>query len=160
MAFVHGKSATFKLDNSSGTLVDYSTYLNDVSLSRSIETAETTTFNVSGSAKTYIVGLTDATFSISGLFDSAADATLAGVLGFATALDFEYGPAGSTAGRYFSGILTSHSTFGFRINSKKNLNRGSPFLRRMCSFSSLVFAFVNSSIISEYRSSELIEYLN
>jgi hypothetical protein len=98
VAFVHGKSAVFKLDNSSGTLVDYSSYLNDVSLSRSIETAETTTFGVAGSAKTYIVGLSDATFSISGLFDSAADATLAGVLGFATVLDFEYGPTGSTAG--------------------------------------------------------------
>ena len=98
MAFVHGKSATFKLDNSSGTLVDYSAYLKDFSLSRSIETAETTTFGVAGSAKTYIVGLSDATFSISGLFDSAADTTLAGVLGFATPLDFEYGPAGLTAG--------------------------------------------------------------
>lgn len=98
MAFVHGKSAVFKLDNSSAALVDYSPYLNDVSLSRSIETAETTTFGVSGSAKTYIVGLSDATFSISGLFDATADATLAGVLGFATALNFNYGPAGSTAG--------------------------------------------------------------
>ena len=98
MAFVHGKSAVFKLDNASASLVDYSQYLNDVSLSRSIETAETTTFGVSGSAKTYIVGLSDATFSISGLFDATADATLAGVLGFATALNFNYGPAGSTAG--------------------------------------------------------------
>lgn len=98
MAFVHGKSAVFKLDNASASLVDYSPYLNDVSLSRSIETAETTTFGVTGSAKTYIVGLSDATFSISGLFDATADATLAGVLGFATALNFNYGPAGSTAG--------------------------------------------------------------
>jgi len=97
VAFAHGKSAVFKLDNSSSTLVDYSSYLNDVSLSRSIETAETTTFGVSGSAKTYIVGLSDANFSISGLFDATADATLAAVLGFATALDFEYGPTGSTA---------------------------------------------------------------
>jgi len=97
VAFAHGKSAVFKLDNSSSTLVDYSSYLNDVSLSRSIETAETTTFGVSGSAKTYIVGLSDANFSVSGLFDATADSTLAGVLGFATALDFEYGPTGSTA---------------------------------------------------------------
>ena len=98
MAFAHGKSAVFKLDNSSAALVDYSAYLNDVSLSRSIETAETTTFGVTGSAKSYIVGLSDANFSISGLFDSTADATLAGVLGFATPLDFEYGPSGSTGG--------------------------------------------------------------
>lgn len=98
MAFVHGKSAVFKLDNASGSLVDYSAYLNDLSLSRDIETAETTTFGVAGSAKTYIVGLSDATFSISGLFDAAADATLAAVLGFATPLEFEYGPAGLTGG--------------------------------------------------------------
>jgi len=98
VAFAHGKSAVFKLDNSSAALVDYSAYLNDVSLSRSIETAETTTFGVTGSAKTYIVGLSDANFSISGLFDATADATLAGVLGFATTLNFNYGPTGSTAG--------------------------------------------------------------
>ena len=98
MAFAHGKSAVFKLDNSSGSLVDYSSYLNDLSLSRSIESAETTTFGVTGSAKTFIVGLTDANFSISGLFDATADGTLAGVLGQASTLSFEYGPAGSTGG--------------------------------------------------------------
>ena len=98
MAFVHGKSAVFKLDNSSGTLVDYSTYLDNVGFPRSVDTAETTTFGVAGSAKTYIVGLSDATVSLSGLFDSAADATLAGVLGQAATISFEYGPAGSTTG--------------------------------------------------------------
>lgn len=111
MAFVHGKSAVFKLDNSSGSLVDYSSYLNDLSLSRDIETAETTTFGVAGSAKTYIVGLSDATFSISGLFDATADGTLAGVLGQSATLSFEYGPAGSTAGLIkYSGecIMTSY----------------------------------------------------
>jgi hypothetical protein len=98
VAFVHGKSAVFKLDNSSGTLVDYSTYLDNVGFPRSVDTAETTTFGVAGSAKTYIVGLSDATVSLSGLFDSAADATLAGVLGQAATISFEYGPAGSTTG--------------------------------------------------------------
>lgn len=97
MAFGHGKSAVFKLDDSGGTLRDLSSYLNDVSLSRSIESAETTTFGVTGSAKTYIVGLSDGTFSISGLFDATADGYLAGVLGQAATLSFEYGPLGSTA---------------------------------------------------------------
>lgn len=111
MAFVHGKSAVFKLDDSGGTLRDLSSYLNDVSMPRDIETAETTTFGVSGSAKTYITGLTDATLSISGLFDSTADGYLAGVVGQAATLSFEYGPAGSTAGYVkYSGecILTSY----------------------------------------------------
>lgn len=109
MAFVHGKSAAFKLDNSSGSLVDYSAYLEEVSMPRSIETAETTTFG--SSAKSYITGLSDATISISGKFDSAADATLAAVLGQAATLSFEYGPAGSTAGLIkYSGecIMTSY----------------------------------------------------
>jgi hypothetical protein len=111
VAFVHGKSAVFKLDDSGATLRDLSAYLNDVSLSRDIETAETTTFGVAGSAKTYIVGLSDATFSISGLFDATADGYLAGVLGQSATLSFEYGPAGSDAGLVkYSGecIMTSY----------------------------------------------------
>ena len=76
--------------------MDYSAYLDDVSLPRSIETAETTTFG--SSAKSYITGLTDATISLSGKFDATADATLAGVVGLASTLSFEYGPAGSTGG--------------------------------------------------------------
>lgn len=111
MAFVHGKSAVFKLDDSSGTLRDLSTYLNDISMPRDIETAETTTFGVSGSAKTYITGLTDSTISISGLFDATADGYLAGVVGQSATLSFEYGPAGSTGGLVkYSGecIMTSY----------------------------------------------------
>jgi len=98
VAFVHGKSAVFKLDNSAGSLVDYSAYLDNVGFPRSVDTAETTTFGVAGSAKTYIVGLSDATISLSGLFDATADGTLAAVLGQAATLSFEYGPAGSTGG--------------------------------------------------------------
>lgn len=111
MAFVHGKSAVFKLDDSGGTLRDLSSYLDDLSFPRDIETAETTTFGVAGSAKTYIVGLSDATISISGKFDSTADGYLAGVLGQSATLSFEYGPAGSTGGLVkYSGecIMTSY----------------------------------------------------
>ena len=111
MAFVHGKSAVFKVDDSGGTLRDLSSYLNDVSFPRDVETAETTTFGVAGSAKTYIVGLSDATISVSGLFDATADGYLAGVVGHATVLDFEYGPEGSGAGAIkYTGtcILTSY----------------------------------------------------
>lgn len=111
MAFVHGKSAVFKLDDSGGTLRDLSTYLDDIGFPRDIETAETTTFGVAGSAKTYIVGLSDATISISGKFDATADGYLAGVVGNSATLSFEYGPAGSTGGNVkYSGecIMTSY----------------------------------------------------
>ena len=109
MAFVHGKSAVFKLDDSGGTLRDISAYLEEVSMPRSIETAETTTFG--SSAKSYITGLTDATISLTGKFDSTADGYLAGVIGQSATITFEYGPAGSTAGLIkYTGecILTSY----------------------------------------------------
>lgn len=111
MAFRHGKSAVFKVDNSSAVLTDISAYLDDVSLPRSIETAETTTFGVTGGSKTYVTGLNDATISLSGKWDSALDAVLAAVLGQDTALNWNYGPEGSTAGRIkFTGlaILTKY----------------------------------------------------
>lgn len=109
MAFVHGKSAVFKLDDSGGTLRDLSAYLEEVSMPRSIETAETTTFG--SSAKSYITGLTDATISLTGKFDATADGYLAGVVGNAATLSFEYGPAGSSSGLIkYSGecIMTSY----------------------------------------------------
>jgi hypothetical protein len=93
--FTHGKSTVFKIDDSGGTLRDISNTLTDVSFPRSVDTAETSSFG--DSAKTYLVGLSDATISVSGNFDATVDGFLAGVIGLATPLEFEYGPEGSTA---------------------------------------------------------------
>jgi len=113
MPFRHGKSAVFKLDNSAGTLVDLSGYLNEVGFPVSVETGETTVFGKT--AKTYIVGLTDATLSLSGNWDSTLDAHFAAVIaaqaaGTVATVSFEYGPEGSTASRIKytgEGIVTS-----------------------------------------------------
>lgn len=110
MAFRHGKNTSFKVDNSGGSLTDISAYLTEVGFPQTIETAETTTYGKS--AKTYIVGLSDSTISISGNFDSTVDAHLAGIKGVET-VSFEYGPEGSAAGRVkYTGeaILTSYET--------------------------------------------------
>jgi len=113
MAFVHGKSTVFKVDNSGGTLTDISAYVDNVDFPQTVETAETTTFG-SGS-KTYIVGLKDSTISISGKWDGAAsavDVTLSGILGQSATVTFEYGPSGSTAGNVkYTGecMLTNYS---------------------------------------------------
>jgi hypothetical protein len=96
MAFVHGKSAAFKLDDSGGTLRDLSSYLMEVSFPSTIETAEVTAFGASN--KAYIVGLEDTTISLTGKWDSTFDGYIAGVLGQAASLSFEYGPAGTTGG--------------------------------------------------------------
>lgn len=115
MAFVHGKKALFKIDNSSGTPVDISAFLEEIGLPRSVETAETTTFG--NDAKTYITGLSDATVSLSGKFDSAnasaVDPVLAGILGQAATVSWAYrtnsASVSATNPEYQGeGILTSY----------------------------------------------------
>jgi len=111
--FRHGKSTAFKVDDSGGTLRDISNTLTDVGFPQTVDTAETSSFG--DSAKTYIVGLSDSTVSISGNFDATVDGYLAGILGQAAAVSFEYGPEGSTAGYVkYSGeaILTSYEKSG------------------------------------------------
>jgi len=111
--FRHGKSTVFKVDNNAGTLTDISNTLTDVSFPQSVDTAETSAFGAS--AKSYIVGLTDATISVSGNFDATVDAHLAAIVGKADSVSFEYGPEGSTASMVkYTGeaLLTSYEKSG------------------------------------------------
>ena len=107
--FVHGKSTNFTLDDTSGTVRNFSDTLTSVDFPDSVETAETTAFGAS--AKSYIVGLTDATFSLSGIWDATVDGYISGGAEPASR-SFVYGPAGSTAGNVkYTGeaIVTSYS---------------------------------------------------
>jgi len=117
MAFQHGKSTQFTLDNGAGTPTDISAYVDNVDFPLSIETHETTTFG--DSAKDYLPGLKDATISLSGKWDPTLDAHLGTIYnnggGLTTgngSLSFVFGPAGSTSGNIkYSGecFLTSFS---------------------------------------------------
>lgn len=110
MAFVHGKNSVFKLDNSGGALTDISTYVNSVDFPETADVAETSTLG--SSAKSYIVGLKDATLSIAGLWDSTVDGILGAVVGQSATLSFEYSPEGTGSGAIkYTGecILTSYS---------------------------------------------------
>jgi predicted secreted protein len=139
MAFRHGKNTVFKLDNSSGSLVDLSSYLDEVSMPRSIETGETTVFGLN--SKTYITGLGDATVSLSGKWDSTLDAHFAGIIsalqsGTIASVSFEYGKEGSTSGRVkYSGeaLVTSYEisspvadvvTFSAELQVTGDITRG------------------------------------
>jgi predicted secreted protein len=112
--FKHGKNAYFALDNASGSLINISNTLNEISLPREIETAETTAFG--DTDKTYITGLADATVSLSGMFDATVDAQINGTIsalksGSVGSVSFQYGPAGSaSANPKFTGeaIVTSY----------------------------------------------------
>lgn len=94
--FVHGKNAQFELG---GT--NLSTTLNEISMPREIETAETTAFG--NQDKTYITGLSDATVSLSGMFDATVDGAINTLItnlksGSIASASFRYGPAGSAGG--------------------------------------------------------------
>ena len=96
--FNHSKNAYFSLDGTAGTLVAIGDTLNEVTMPREIETAETTAFG--SSDKTYITGLGDATISLSGMFDATVDTQIAGDIanlksGSVASLTFEYGPSGN-----------------------------------------------------------------
>lgn len=98
MAFTHGKNTYFSLGSagSESTEVDISSYLSEVGFPSSIETAETTTFGQD--TKTYVIGLRDATISLSGIHDPTVDAQLSGAIGNAIALNFTYSPEGNQSG--------------------------------------------------------------
>lgn len=98
--FKHGKNAHFALDGTAASLVVISDTLNEITLPREIETAETTAFG--NNDKTYITGLADATISLSGMFDATVDTMINGNIanlksGSVASLSFEYGPSGSAA---------------------------------------------------------------
>lgn len=110
MAFVHGKSSVFKLDNASGSLTDISAFVNNVDFPETADVAETSVLGASN--KTYIVGLKDATISLSGLFDATADAIFGAVVGQTATLSFEYSPEGTSSGKIkYTGecILTNYA---------------------------------------------------
>lgn len=110
MAFVHGKSSVFKLDNASGSLTDISAFVNNVDFPETADVAETSVLGASN--KTYIVGLKDATISISGLFDATVDAILGAVVGQTATLSYEYSPEGTASGKVkYTGeaILTNYA---------------------------------------------------
>ena len=63
--FRHGKNTAVFVDE-----FDFTTYFNDATSTSNIDTAETSAFGTD--AKTYIVGHTDGTISLSGMFEATA----------------------------------------------------------------------------------------
>lgn len=110
MAFVHGKSSVFKLDNASGSMTDISSFVNNVDFPETADVAETSVLGASN--KTYLVGLKDATIGLTGFFDATADAIFGAVIGQSATLSFEYSPEGTASGKIkYSGecILTNYA---------------------------------------------------
>ena len=130
--FVHGKATDFELDDTGGTSRSLSTVLTSVDFPETIDTAETTAFGAT--SKSYIVGLRDATISVSGLWDATVDGYIIGTE--PATRSFIFGPAGSTSSNVkYTGecILTSYSvsnpvgdvvTFSLDLQVTGNVTRG------------------------------------
>ena len=98
------------MDNASGSLTDISSFVNNVDFPETADVAETSVLGASN--KTYIVGLKDATISLSGLFDATVDAILGAVVGQTATLSYEYSPEGTASGKVkYTGeaILTNYA---------------------------------------------------
>lgn len=111
--FSHGRNTVFKVESAANNLTDISNVLKEVNFPREVDTPETTAFG--STTRSYVVGFINATFTASGMYDPTVDALLNGILGFATARDFEYGPVGSTIGSpKYTGecYLTNYSATG------------------------------------------------
>ena len=96
MAFTHGSKAIFKLTDAGAVLRDISVYLTSTGLSRMADVAEVSTLGTT--AKQYVVGLTDGTIPLEGPFDPTVDGYMSGLLGFETAVAYEFYPAGTPVG--------------------------------------------------------------
>jgi hypothetical protein len=102
----HGKRSSFKMDNASGTLTDLTSIGKDATFSRSTDTADASVFGTQD--KEYVAGMSDATFSMKGLFTTAQDALItaaydaqnAGTVGGSgDTLTVEYAPEGTAVGK-------------------------------------------------------------
>ena len=130
--FVHGKSTDFELDDTGGTSRSLANVLTSVDFPETIETAETTAFGAT--SKSYIVGLRDASISVSGLWDATVDGYVIGTE--PATRSFIFGPAGTTGGNVkYTGecILTNYSvsapvgdvvTFSLDLQVTGNVTRG------------------------------------
>lgn len=98
----HGKNASFKLDDSGGTLTDISRKVTNVQMPQNAELLDVTAFQAT--AKEYITGFKDGKISFEGNADAAIATHLLGILGQEATVSFEYGPEGTASGkRKFTG---------------------------------------------------------
>lgn len=94
-----GLSINFELGSNGTptTLVDLSTKVRSIEFGREQDLPDVTAFNGNG-ARAFAAGLTQGTFSVEFFWDATIDSHLNGLIGYTTAVDFQYGPDGDTSG--------------------------------------------------------------
>lgn len=112
-SFRAGKSGYFTLSSATGGVINYSSGIDNVSLSRSVADLVVTTFGDNDVVR--IAGLRDASISVSGHFASTYEEKLSAALGHSTTLSWVYGPEStSNTRRKLSGsaVLTGFDIGG------------------------------------------------
>lgn len=122
----HGKSASLWIDSTAGSLINLSSGLTDLTLSRSMDPADVTNF-ASGGNKNYIPGLKGATLSFSGNFSSTHAEKLDGMFADSdeTTFSIEFSPDGSTAsGRHLlkAEVWVTSLEYGASVSDKVNMS--------------------------------------
>lgn len=95
--FRHGKNAFFSITSATGGTVNLSSGVTDVKLSRKMSPAKVTHFGQND--ENYIVGLRDATISLSGIFSSTHAKKLDALIGSTSGGTWIYGPESTATGR-------------------------------------------------------------
>ena len=99
MANIHGKDMVLKLDNTSDSLTDISAYVDDSSLARLVELADTTAYG--DEDRTFIAGLGTASIPVGGPWDAAFDAIIGTPVQQKVSRGFDFDPLGTgVAGRF------------------------------------------------------------
>jgi hypothetical protein len=103
MAFISGKDSFFSVD---GT--DISSYVNQLSLSRDVNTLETTSFG--SDQASFVVGVEGLSISGSATFDATADGVMAGLFD-GSQVAFEYRPDNSSSQPKYTGnaLVTNYT---------------------------------------------------
>lgn len=101
MARAKGKDQYFSIEDAAGsTLRNISPYITSISAGNDCDMLDITCCGAE--ARAFDSGLTNATFTINGVWDDTADVgsrtVLAGLYGSETSVGFEYGPKGNGAG--------------------------------------------------------------
>jgi predicted secreted protein len=105
MAFIHSRVSAFTLNS-----VALTAFVDSVSVSQSIDASETTTIGID--AKTYIVGLEDATISVSGKYDDTTstgpEAAITAAIAGQVPVSFSYEPEDGESSYGGNCVVTSY----------------------------------------------------
>jgi predicted secreted protein len=121
-SFRSAKSGYFSLTSATGGTINYSSGVDNVQLSRSVQDLVVTSFGDSDHVR--IAGLRDGSISVSGHFASTYEEKLSAALGHSTTLSWVYGPesTSNTRRKLSGGAILTGFTIGGQVDGKVDMS--------------------------------------